>query len=94
MALLFVTSDKTGRDIRLTKERWHHITLEHPEITEHEQLIETLKHPLKIKPSKYDPDVCWYYKYLKNRKRYLVVSVKYLNGDGFIITAYFMRNIK
>ena len=31
---------------------------------------------------------------LKNPAKNLLVIVKYLNGEGFIITAYFVRGIK
>ena len=51
--------------------------------------------PLKIGPHEagklYD-----YYRYYKDRKKkakFLQVVVKYLNGDGFVITAYFVRQI-
>jgi hypothetical protein len=43
-----------------------------------------------------DTNVRYYYKYYKNRKskaKYLRVIVKYLNGEGFIITAYFVIGI-
>jgi len=38
-----------------------------------------------------------YFKYFKHRKdpeKYLKVIVKYLNGEGFVMTAYFARTIK
>lgn len=95
MSNIFNITDKSGRKIRLTKERWQHITQEHPGITNPEELKETLTNPLKITPSKYNTDnVCYYYRYNKNLKRYLMVAVKYLNGDGFIITSYHMRKIQ
>lgn len=95
MSNLFNITDKSGRKIRLTKERWQHITLEHPQINNPEELKETLVNPLKITSSKYDPDkVCYYYCYNKNIKRYLMVVVKYLNGEGFIITCYHTKKIQ
>ncbi len=95
MVHTFEVEDKTGRRIRLTKERWKHITQEHPNIQNFEELKETLINPLKIMPSTYDPEnVQYYYKFNKKKKRYLMVAVKYLNGEGFIITTYYMRNIK
>ncbi|GAI26275.1 unnamed protein product, partial [marine sediment metagenome] len=42
----------------------------------------------------YDSNKKDYYKYYKNRKQYLKVIVNYLNGNGFVISAYFVRNIK
>ena len=95
MSTLFNITDKSGRKIRLTKERWQHITQEHSGIKNPEELKETLITPLRVTPSKYDPDnVRYYYRYDKNFKKYLMVAVKYLNGDGFIITSYYMRRIQ
>ncbi len=92
--MIFEIKDKTKRTIRLTLERWKHIQQEHPEINNIELLKETLSKPLIIKPSKYDPDhVCYYYSYDKQQKRYLMIAVKYLNGDGFIITTYYLRKL-
>ncbi|MBN1502183.1 hypothetical protein JW930_01445 [Candidatus Woesearchaeota archaeon] len=92
---LFEILDKSGRKIRLSKERWNHICREHPYISNLEELKLTMVNPLLIKPSRYDPEqVRWYYRYNKGKKLYLFVAVKYLNGDGFIITAYYVKNIK
>ena len=35
-----------------------------------------------------------YYYYLKERKQYLLVGVKYLNGKGFVTTSFIARKIK
>lgn len=98
MTLVFAIKDKTGRDIRLTKERWEHINKEHSEIAPYlEEIKEALQNPLKIQPYESDEKVKYYYRYLKHREspsKYLLVIVKYLNGEGFIITAYFVRHIK
>ena len=87
--------DTSDRDIHLTQEQWKHIRKEHPTVTDLDEVKETLLHPLAVRPSKYDPDfVRWYYRFNKKRKRYMLVSVKYLNGEGFIITAYYTRNLR
>jgi len=44
----------------------------------------------------YDENVRYYYRYYKNIEssaKNLLVVVKYLNGEGFVITAYFVRSI-
>lgn len=94
MDVLFIAG--TGsRKIRLTKERWRHITREHPEVTDIEELKAAVQKPLTVTPSVYDPEnVAWHYRYNKEKKRYLMVAVKYLNGDGFIITCHYTRKIK
>ena len=92
---IFEIVDKTKRKIRLTKEQWKHIVHEHPTINNVEEIKLTLIEPLKIRPSKHNPEqVSWYYRFNKEKKRYMLVAVRYLNGDGFIITTYYMRNIK
>lgn len=95
MVNIFEVIDKSGRKIRLPQERWKHIQAEHLRIKDPEELKQTLINPLKITSSKYDPEnVCYYYRYNKNIKRYLFIAVKYLNGDGFVITSYYMRKIQ
>ncbi|HLD07323.1 MAG TPA: hypothetical protein VJC16_07390 [Candidatus Nanoarchaeia archaeon] len=95
MDTVFEIGDKTGRKIRLTRTQWKHISHEHPTVTNIEEIKETLQKPIRIKPSAYDPlSVAGYYWFNKDRKRYLCVSVKYLNGEGFVITAFYMRNIR
>lgn len=87
--------DKSGRRIRLSKERWAHINQEHPEMVPYfEEVKDALRNPLKVIQYEHDKNVHYYYKYLKQRQSYLLVIVKYLNNHGFIITAYFVRNIR
>ena len=98
MTWVFEITDKSGRKIHLSKERWTHINEEHPEISPYlEELHEVLRKPDKITSFEFDDDVRYYYRYLKQRKhaaKYLLVIVKYLNEEGFIITAYFVKSIK
>jgi len=93
---IFEIIDKTGRKIHLTKERWgEHIRMEHPQILDTNEIEETLKNPDQI--INIEEDISHYYRYFKNRNsksKYLKVIVKYLNHHGFVITAYFERNIK
>lgn len=92
--IIFETSDKTGRKIYLTKERYAHI-LSHSEMQDKiEEIIGTLKYPLKITDYSLEKDVKYYYKYIKSEKMYLRVIVKYLNGKGFIITTYLIDKIR
>jgi len=56
--------------------------------TELEKIKNVLVSPDFIRKSEYDQDVRFYYKYYKNRNseaKYLLVSIKYLNGKGFIM---------
>lgn len=96
MALIFEVEDKSGRRIHLSNERWTHINQEHPEVAPYlEDIKDTLKTPLKIVPYEHDESIHYYYRYFKQmRSPYLLVIVKYLNNHGFVITAYFVRNIR
>lgn len=84
--------DKTGREIHLSKERWKHISQEHPEVASYfQEFSSVLQHPLKIGDDEFDESVKYYYKHIKELARYVLLIVKYLNGEGYIITAYFVR---
>lgn len=96
MSNIFEIVDKTGRNIRLTQKPWLHITTKHPYMANYlEEIKETLIFPTKIvqhpKGNLFD-----YYKYYKQRQelKFLKVVVKYLNGDGFVLSAYFVPQIK
>ena len=93
MTRIFEVKDKIGRNIYLTDERYNHIK-KHPEMQDSLTIIEeTVKTPHKITDYTLESDVKYYYRHYKNRKskaKYLRVIVKYLNGEGFIITACFV----
>ncbi len=95
---VFEIIDKTGRKIRLTNKQWKHITKSHRYMANYlEKIKETLIKPLKITESPYDKEVRYYYNYLKYllyQEKYLLVIVRYLNGDGYVITSYLIKNIK
>lgn len=95
MDKLFEIEDKTGRKIYLTRERWKHLVIEHPLLSgKIEDIKETIIQPLIIKQSKYDKEVRFYYRHYKDKKIYLLVAVKYLNGKGFIITSFYVKNLR
>ena len=58
-----------------------------------EEIKQTLVNPDKTINSIYDDYKSNYYKYYKNKKRYLRIIIKYLNGDGFVISAYFVKHV-
>ncbi len=94
MRHLFEIRDQTGRVIRLTVERWKHIAQEHPAVQNIEELKDVLMNPTVIKPSKYNPqNVRYYYRFNKEKGKYLFAAVRYLNGEGFVVTAYYVRNL-
>jgi hypothetical protein len=88
--------DKSGRKIHLSKERWKHI-IKHPHMHDQIENIQlTLQTTSIIRYFEDDENVLYFYKEFKHRdpsERYLLVSVKYLNGEGFIITSFFTNKI-
>jgi len=58
-----------------------------------EEIKETLSNPDKIICSVYEDNKVLYYKYYKSRRKFLRVIVNYLNGNGYVITSYFVENI-
>ncbi len=98
MHIIFEVIDKTDRKLRMTDWNWAHIIRRHPEVSaEKEKIIETLEHPDRITDSLKDEKAKFYYKYYKNRKssnKFMMVLGRYLNGDGFIVSAHFVPRIK
>lgn len=97
MAIIFEVIDKKGRKIHLSSERWTHIRKKHPEVELYELIEETIIKPDKI--TDYDPDetILYYYKHYKHRptsEKFLQVIVKYLNQEGFVLTAQFKPYIR
>jgi hypothetical protein len=95
--IVFDVTDKTGRKIRLSKKQWKHIRKKHPEIDSYELIEDTLRKPDKITDYDIDESVKYFYKYYKHRsshEKHLQVVVKYLNGDGFVLTAQFKPYIR
>ena len=96
MEIIFEVIDKTGRNIYLTKERYKHI-LRHPGMHDQiENIKSTIENPITIRHYEEGRNVKYFYKEFKNNtktERYLLVSVKYLNGHGFIITSFFTNKI-
>ncbi|MCK4647730.1 hypothetical protein KAT24_02265 [Candidatus Pacearchaeota archaeon] len=92
--IIFEIKDKSGRKVHLSKERWKHITMKHTNITDKlEDIKETLVDPLLIIPQRFNDSMKNYYLYYKHKKYYLLVSVKYLNGKGYVATAFMTRKI-
>jgi len=90
---VFEVIDKTRRKIHLSQERWRHI-LKHRQMSQKLEAIQkTLMNPTLIIPNAFDETKVNYYSHLKSKQRYLLVAVKYLNGKGFICTAFIARKI-
>jgi len=94
MDFIFEMTDKSGRKIHLTKERWKHITVKHSYMADKlEDVKKALTNPTLIVPHKFSDDMRNYYLNYKDKSRYLLVSVKYLNGGGYVSTSFITRKI-
>src|SRR3989344_2313009 len=97
MEIIFEVEDKIGKRVYLSKERLKHI-LKHPLMHDQmENIQKTLQDPTTIRHFEDDESVIYFYKEFKQRlpsERYLLLSVKYLNGNGFIVTSFFTNKVK
>ncbi len=94
---VFEVVDKYERRIHLSKERWRHVRKKHPEVLDEGWVKETLLHPDKVTESHPDESVYYFYKYFKHRvspNKFLRVLVKYINSEGYVLTAYFEPHIR
>ena len=95
MEVIFEVTDKIGKKVHLSEERWKHIQ-KHPHMHNNLESIQlALKKPMAIRYEE-DESVLYFYKEFKENEpteRYLLVGVKYLNGHGFIITSFFTNKI-
>lgn len=86
-----VTS-KHGTSIRLTDERWTHITEEHAELAGmRQEVLATVDDPERIYRGHAGE---WLAARQIEPGKYLVVVYRERKGDGFIITAFLTRRIQ
>lgn len=92
-----ILRDHQGREIRLTNERWVHI-IEHPEMNgQRERLIETLSIPDTIIATAKDESIHTYHRFYSTTpvtQKYLIVAVKILKDDAFVVTAFYSSRQK
>ncbi len=96
MENIFEIIDKNGKKIRLTNKQWKHIQKHFKMFESLERIKETIKFPLTIRYDEFDEKVIYFYREYKEMgpsEKYLFISVKYLNGDGFIITSFYTNKI-
>jgi hypothetical protein len=89
--------DYAERTVRLTDERLGHIH-EHPEMVGQERRIrEVLQKPDVVFTSHKDSSVHVYYRHYESGpvgSKHLMVAVKILEEDAFVITAFFTDEVK
>ncbi len=90
--VMLIVYSRNGVPVRLTAERWQHITHRHPEMVEQrERVLETLAEPELIQEGDYGELLALrLYTETPRTTKYLVVVYREIEQrDGFIVTAYF-----
>lgn len=87
-----VFTDRWGREVCLTAERWSHIT-KHPEMQNKYHEVElTINFPDFIEEDLYRNNVVYYYRYVKQDHMHLMVVVVFIEQHkGNILTAYMVK---
>jgi len=94
MGWIFVITDITERRIHLSQKQWVHIVHEHPTLSGRlRDVEEVLTNPLTIRQSSNNDMVWHYYRWHKSAFSYIMVVVRYLNGEGFVITSMPVRTL-
>ncbi len=90
----FEVISKLNKRIRVSQSYWDYIvSVKHPSTNGLVELVKgTLTDPIEVRRSRRDPTVHLYYGKFEGTLLCCAV-VKFLNGDGFIITAYLTRRI-
>ena len=95
--VIFETLSKLGKQIRLTDAQWEHIRRNHRELDNQlQKMQQALEHPDLVYYCPAEENY-QYYKYFQRTpvtEKYLMLVVKHLNDEGFIITAFFMSPAK
>lgn len=92
--ILFEVIDVLGKKVRITKLYWLRIKSEkHRELTyDYPEVVRTLEKSDEVYISVRDAYIRLFFKNFRDTT--LVVLVKYLNGDGFIVTVYQTSKVK
>ncbi len=90
-------TDFQGRAIRLAPERRDHM-LKHPEMVDQmARIAETLAKPETVISTEADASVHVYHRLYERTpvtRKYLLVAVKLLDDDAFVLTAFFSNRLK
>lgn len=93
--LLFEVKDVLGRKIRTTKDYWLKIkTLKHRELHYGtDEVKKVLRSPDEVRQSVTDTTILLFAKRVE-KYDILIVAVKVLNGEGFLVTCYQTKDYK
>jgi len=85
---MLIVYSRNGVPIRLTEERWHHITQRHPEINgQQEQVLDTLREPDMIQQGDFGELLAIrYYASTSLTGKFVVVAYREIDPqDGFVM---------
>jgi len=87
--MMDIAISKNNIPIRITDERWHHISTGHPEIADYYfEILETIENPRVIFEGNFGSLIVVSSK-IEQTDKFIVVVYKEISiTDGFIITAY------
>ena len=90
----FEVVSKLNRRIRVNKSYWDYIVnVKHPSMRGLDEFVKSsLTEPVEVRRSERDQSVHLHYGKFK-AKLLVCTVVKFLNGDGFVITAYLTRRM-
>jgi hypothetical protein len=87
--VLYIRYSLSGATIRLPRERWNHITKEHPIMHGHQaELVDALQHPEDNVIYRDSDFSLRAFKWSPRALRHIMVVYRENNGKGFVITCY------
>lgn len=90
-----IAISKNKVPIRLTTERWQHISIGHPEIAHfYYEILETIENPQIIYEANEGGLIAVSFKYEPSDKFIVVIYKEVTPIDGFIITAYLSNKVQ
>ena len=97
MSIIFEVTAYNDRIVRLSEAQWRHILFFHPEVEgEQVKIMECVHKPeIVLEGATRDTRVCYiFYPSTPVTSKYLVVVIKVLDREGFIITSYFTERMR
>jgi hypothetical protein len=95
--VIFEVVSKLGKRIRLTEVQWTHMRSRHPELADQiERMKATLVDPDLVYHSPKEDNYHYHKRFKKTpvTEKFLLLIVKHLNEEGFVITGFFVSRIR
>jgi hypothetical protein len=96
---VFSARSATGKRIRLTETIWRKIQRDHPEFRNRGEYLEAIRRAIEdpdyVVPGRYGVQVALAWcAVAPNRPKHIAVVFRELDGEGFIITAFFISQFE